>query len=212
MKIAMVASEGAPYIKTGGLGDVMQALPQALASIPHNEVCVFLPCYQRVKENYGDQLELVAQFEVNLGWRRQYAGVLKLRSRRRKLQVYFIDNEFYFGRDGIYGFGDDGERYAFYCKAVLAAMGELGIQPDVLQCNDWQTALIPLLVRSEYAELFGNLKTVFTIHNVEYQGWAEKWFFYDVLELPEWCLERLNMHDSLNFMKAAIEKIGRAHV
>ena len=205
MKIAMVASEGAPYIKTGGLGDVMQALPQALASIPHNEVCVFLPCYQRVKENYGDQLELVAQFEVNLGWRRQYAGVLKLRSRRRKLQVYFIDNEFYFGRDGIYGFGDDGERYAFYCKAVLAAMGELGIQPDVLQCNDWQTALIPLLVRSEYAELFGNLKTVFTIHNVEYQGWAEKWFFYDVLELPEWCLERLNMHDSLNFMKAAIE-------
>ncbi len=205
MKIAMVASEGAPFIKTGGLGDVMQALPEALAAIPHNEVCVFLPCYQRVKERYGDQLDLVTHFEVNLGWRRQYAGVLKLRSRRRKLQIYFIDNEFYFGRDGVYGFGDDGERYAFYCKAVLSAMAALGIQPEVLQCNDWQTALIPLLAKSEFAEHFGQVKTVFTIHNVEYQGWAERWFFYDVLELPEWCLERLEMHDSLNFMKAAVE-------
>lgn len=209
MKIAMVASEGAPYIKTGGLGDVMQALPEALAAIPRNEVCVFLPCYRRVKENYGDQLELMAEFEINLGWRRQYAGVLKLRSRRRKLQIYFIDNEFYFGRDGVYGFGDDGERYAYYCKAVLTAMVKLGIQPDVLQCNDWQTALIPLMVKSEFAESFGEMKTVFTIHNVEYQGWAERWFFYDVLDLPEWCLARLEMHDSLNFMKAAIEMADR---
>ncbi|MBE6933293.1 MAG: glycogen synthase [Ruminococcaceae bacterium] len=209
MKIAMVASEGAPFIKTGGLGDVMQALPEALASVPHNEVCVFLPCYRRVKENYADQLELVSEFEINLGWRRQYVGLLKLRSRRRKLQFYFIDNEFYFGRDGAYGFGDDGERFAYYSKAVLSSMCLLGFQPDVLQCNDWQTALIPLLVRSEFAGTFGNLKTVFTIHNVEYQGWVDKWFFYDVLELPDWCMERLEMNGSLNFMKAAIETADR---
>ena len=205
MKIAMVASEAAPFIKTGGLGDVMQALPEALASVPRNEVCVFLPCYRRVKENYADQLELVSEFEINLGWRRQYVGLLKFRSRRRKLQFYFIDNEFYFGRDGAYGFGDDGERFAYYSKAVLSSMCLLGFQPDVLQCNDWQTALIPLLVRSEFAGTFSDLKTVFTIHNVEYQGWTDKWFFYDVLELPEWCMERLEMNGSLNFMKAAIE-------
>ncbi len=201
----MVASEGAPFVKTGGLGDVMQALPEALAAIPRNEVCVFLPCYKRVKEAYGNQLELLTNFEVNLGWRRQYVGVMKLRSRRRKLQIFFIDNEYYFGRDGIYGFADDGERYAFYCKAVLAALAYLNFQPDILQCNDWQTALIPLLARSEYSADFGSVKTVFTIHNVEYQGWTDRWFFYDALELPDWCLERLAVEDSLNFMKAAIE-------
>ncbi len=205
MRIAMVASEGAPFVKTGGLGDVMQALPEALAAIPHNEICVFLPCYKRVKEQYGDQLALVTHFEVNLGWRRQYVGLLHLRTRRRKLQFYFIDNEYYFGRDGIYGFADDGERYAYYCKAVLASLSYLNFQPEILQCNDWQTALIPLLARSEFSADFGAAKTVFTIHNVEYQGWTDRWFFFDVLELPDWCLERLEKEDSLNFMKAAIE-------
>ncbi len=209
MRIAMAASEGAPFVKTGGLGDVMQALPQALSKIPHNEICLFLPCYKRVKEAYGDQLEFLTHFEVNLGWRRQYVGVLKLRSRRKKLQVYFIDNEYYFGRDGIYGFADDGERYAFYCRAVLAALAWLDFRPEVIQCNDWQTALIPLLTKSEFADQFGGVKTVFTIHNVEYQGWTDRWFFYDVLELPDWCLERLSVEDSLNFMKAAIETADR---
>ena len=205
MRIAMAASEGAPFVKTGGLGDVMQALPEALAALPHNEVCVFLPCYKRVKEQYGDQLALVTHFEVNLGWRRQYVGLLRLRSRRRKLQIYFIDNEYYFGRDGIYGFADDGERYAYYCKAVLASLSYLDFRPEILQCNDWQTALIPLLARSEFSADFVETKTVFTIHNVEYQGWTDRWFFFDALELPEWCLERLEKDDSLNFMKAAIE-------
>ena len=187
----------------------MQALPQALSKIPHNEVCLFLPCYKRVKEAYGGQLTLLTHFEVNLGWRRQYVGVLKLNSRRKKLQIYFIDNEYYFGRDGIYGFADDGERYAFYCRAVLAALAWLDFRPEVIQCNDWQTALIPLLAKSEFADLFGGVKTVFTIHNVEYQGWTDRWFFYDVLELPDWCLERLAVDDSLNFMKAAIETADR---
>ncbi len=209
MRIAMAASEGAPFVKTGGLGDVMQALPQALSKIPHNEICLFLPCYKRVKEAYGDQLTLLTHFEVNLGWRRQYVGVLKLNSRRKKLQVYFIDNEYYFGRDGIYGFADDGERYAFYCRAILAALAWLDFRPEVIQCNDWQTALIPLLTKSEFADQFGGVKTVFTIHNVEYQGWTDRWFFYDVLELPDWCLERLAVEDSLNFMKAAIQTADR---
>ena len=205
MRIAMIASEGAPFIKTGGLGDVMQALPEALAGMPHNEIVLVLPCYKRIKEAYADQLEFVTNFEVNLGWRRQYVGVLKLRSRRKKLRVYFIDNEYYFGRDGVYGFADDGERYAYFCRGALAALAWLDFQPEIIQCNDWQTALIPILAKSEYAERFGDSKTVFTIHNVEYQGWTDRWFFYDVLELPDWCLERLAVDDALNFMKGAIE-------
>ena len=205
MRIAMIASEGAPFIKTGGLGDVMQALPEALAGMPHNEIVLVLPCYKRIKEAYADQLEFVTNFEVNLGWRRQYVGVLKLRSRRKKLRVYFIDNEYYFGRDGVYGFADDGERYAYFCRGALAALAWLDFQPEIIQCNDWQTALIPILAKSEYAERFGDSKTVFTIHNVEYQGWTDRWFFYDVLELPDWCLERLAEDDALNFMKGAIE-------
>lgn len=205
MRIAMIASEGAPFIKTGGLGDVMQALPEALAGMPHNEIRLLLPCYKRVKENYGDQLEYVTNFEVNLGWRRQYVGILRLRSRRKKLQIYFIDNEYYFGRDGVYGFADDGERFAYFCRAALAALVYLNFSPEIIQCNDWQTALIPILAKSEYADHFGGSKTVFTIHNVEYQGWTDRWFFYDVLELPDWCLERLAVDDALNFMKGAIE-------
>ena len=205
MRIALIASEGAPFVKTGGLGDVMQALPEALAKIPHNEVCLILPYYKRVKDAYADQMEFVTNFEVNLGWRRQYVGILKLRSRRKKLSVYFIDNEYYFGRDGVYGYADDGERYAFFCRGALAALAYLDFDPEIIQCNDWQTALIPILAKSEYAADFGGSKTVFTIHNVEYQGWTDRWFFYDVLELPDWCLEHLAVDDALNFMKGAIE-------
>ena len=205
MRIALIASEGAPFVKTGGLGDVMQALPEALAKIPHNEICLILPYYKRVKEAYGDQMDFLTNFEVNLGWRRQYVGIFKLRTRRKKLSVYFIDNEYYFGRDGVYGYADDGERYAFFCRGALAALAYLDFDPEIIQCNDWQTALIPILAKSEYAADFGGCKTVFTIHNVEYQGWTDRWFFYDVLELPDWCLEHLAVDDALNFMKGAIE-------
>ena len=205
MRIALIASEGAPFVKTGGLGDVMQALPEALAKIPHNEICLILPYYKRVKDAYADQMDFLTNFEVNLGWRRQYVGIFKLRTRRKKLSVYFIDNEYYFGRDGVYGYADDGERYAFFCRGALAALAYLDFDPEIIQCNDWQTALIPILAKSEYAADFGGCKTVFTIHNVEYQGWTDRWFFYDVLELPDWCLEHLAVDDALNFMKGAIE-------
>ena len=205
MRLAIVASEGAPFVKTGGLGDVMQALPAALADMPHNEVCLFLPYYKKIKQSEQWQTEFLTSFEIGLGWRRQYVGLFRLKSRRKKLKIYFIDNEYYFGRDAIYGYGDDGERYAFYCKAVLSCMNYLDYRPDVLHCNDWQTALIPLLVRSEFAECFPQTKTLFTIHNVEYQGWADPWFFYDVLDLPDWCRDRLRMDGSINFMKSAIE-------
>ena len=125
MKIAMVASEAAPFVKTGGLGDVLQALPQALSNIKNNEVSVFIPFYDRIKYSGKYDVEFLGYFDVPLAWRREYVGLLRLKSRRKKLKVYFIDNEHYFNRGGVYGFADDGERYAYFSKAVLAAMNYL---------------------------------------------------------------------------------------
>ena len=119
MRIAVLASEGAPYIKSGGLGDVMEALPSALARIEGNEVALILPYYKKIKENPAFETGLVAQFQVTLGWRRQYCGLMKLKGRTDGVTVYFLDNDYYFGgRSGaIYGDGDDAERFAYFSKA-----------------------------------------------------------------------------------------------
>lgn len=207
MKIAVLASEGAPYIKSGGLGDVMEALPAALARIAGNEVVLVLPYYKKIKENRSYPTEQVAQFTVQLGWRQQYAGVMRLTNRTDGVQVYFIDSEYYFGaRPGaIYGDIDDGERFAFFSKACLLALNAVGFRPEVVQCNDWQTALVPVMMRAEFGELYADTRCMYTIHNIEYQGWASGSFFDDVLALPwEWrtCLD---MNGAVNLMKGAIE-------
>ena len=206
MRIAILASEGAPYIKSGGLGDVMEALPAALARIEGNEVALFLPYYQKIKENPAFEVEPVAQFYVALGWRRQYAGVLALKNRSDGVQVYFIDSQYYFGGRGgaIYGHGDDGERYAFFSKACLDALAAIDYIPDVIQCNDWQTALVPTILNAQYRSLFPNTKCMYTIHNIEYQGWARSDFFDDVLALPWEYRSVLEMNNSVNVMKGAI--------
>ena len=206
MRIAILASEGAPYIKSGGLGDVMEALPAALARIEGNEVALFLPYYQKIKENPAIEVEPVAQFYVALGWRRQYAGVLALKNRTDGVQVYFIDSQYYFGGRGgaIYGHGDDGERYAFFSKACLDALAAIDYIPDVIQCNDWQTALVPTILNAQYRSLFPNTKCMYTIHNIEYQGWARSDFFDDVLALPWEYRSVLEMNNSVNVMKGAI--------
>ena len=135
MKIAVCASEGAPYAKSGGLGDVMEALPAALSRIEGNEVALFLPYYSKIKENAKYETEQVAQFRVQLGWRQQYAGVMKLTNRNDGVSVYFIDNEYYFGgREGaIYGNGDDSERFVFFSKACLDLLVKVDYIPDVIQ-------------------------------------------------------------------------------
>ena len=204
MKIAMVASEAAPFVKTGGLGDVLQALPQALSNIKNNEVSVFIPFYDRIKYSGKYDVEFLGYFDVPLAWRREYVGLLRLKSRRKKLKVYFIDNEHYFCRGCVYGCADDGERYAYFAKAALASMAFIGLQPDIIHCHDWQAALVPLLLKTEYHESFPNAKSVFTIHNIEYQGKANLSFNYDVIGLPRACDEVLRFDDCTNFMKAAI--------
>ena len=207
MRIAILASEGAPYIKSGGLGDVMEALPSALARIDGNEVVLLLPYYKKILDNPSIETELVTQFHVALGWRQQYAGIHRLKNRNDGVQVYFIDNLYYFGsREGaIYGEGDDGERFAYFSKACLDALAKLDFIPDVIQCNDWQTAPVPVFLKAQYHPLFPNTKCMFTIHNIEYQGWAQPSFFDDVLALPWDWRDCLDMKGSVNVLKGAIE-------
>ena len=207
MRIAILASEGAPYVKSGGLGDVMEALPAALARIPGNEVVLILPYYKKILENEAYEVERICAFETTLGWRRQYTGVMKLRNRTDGVQVYFIDNLYYFGgRSGaIYGDMDDAERYAYFSRACLDTLSAVGFIPDVIQCNDWQTALVPTYLNALYRPVFPDTKVMFTIHNVEYQGWASASFFDDVLGLPWQWRSTLDMNNSVNVMKGAIE-------
>ena len=207
MRIAVLASEGAPYAKSGGLGDVMEALPAALKRIEGNEVVLILPYYKKIKENPAYPTQRVAHFQMDLGWRQQYVGVMKLLNRTDGVQVYFIDNDYYFGgRDGaIYGNGDDSERFAFFSKACLSALAAVDYIPDVIQSNDWQTALVPVMLDAQFRHAFPNTRTMYTIHNIEYQGWASGDFFDDVLALPWEFRGVLDMGGSVNMMKGAIE-------
>ena len=204
MKIVMAASEAAPFIKTGGLGDVLDALPQALSDLPGMEITVFLPYYKSIKQNPSIPVQEVASFTMPLSWRESYVGILRLKSPRRKLKIYFIDNNDYFWRDSIYGCLDDGERFAFYAKAVLAAMDCLDIRPDILHCHDWQAALVPLFLRSDYRGRFPGMKTVLTIHNLEYQGWANADFLSNVLGLGEAYRGIVSCDGAVNFLKTGI--------
>ena len=204
MKIVFAASEAAPFIKTGGLGDVAEALPLALSQQKGNEVVVFLPLYKKIKENPDIKLEFVKSFAVNLAWRWQHAGLFKLKSRKKKLQIYFIDNEQYFGRDGAYGYEDDGERFAYFSKAILESLCEMELCPDIIHVNDWQTALVPIFLNDFYREKLGTAKTVFTIHNIEYQGKADPYFMPDTLGLDGKRTSTVMFDGCVNFMKSAI--------
>lgn len=206
MRIAMVASEAAPFVKTGGLGDVMQALPLELSKMKGNEVCLFLPYYKRIKQDPNIQTEQIGSFHMELSWRESYVGIMRLKTRKKKLQIYFIDNDFYFGARGtVYGDFDDGERFAYFSKAVMAALYYLDFKPDILHCHDWQAAMSVIYCRALYGGWCPETKTVFTIHNVEYQGWADASFFENTLGLPEDYRCKLTFDGAINVMKGAIE-------
>ncbi len=204
MKIVFAASEAAPFIKTGGLGDVAQALPKKLSEYKGNEIMLFLPYYKSIKNDPLIEVERIAEFETYLSWRKSYIGLMRLKSKKRKLKVFFIDNEQYFGRDGIYGQCDDGERFAFFCKAILESLVYMKQCPDIIHCNDWQTALLPTLLHAFYNDKLGTTKTMFTIHNIEYQGWADPYFLGDVLGLSDEYESTFSHNGALNFMKGAI--------
>ena len=205
MKILFVTSEAAPFVRTGGLGDVAGALPKAFKKLGH-DARVILPFYkEEIKDAFKNNFRFIGSTFVDLSWRRQYVGVYE--AIYDGITYYFADNEFYFKRKGLYGHFDDGERFAYYSKAVLEAMQLIGFYPDVLHCNDWHTALTPVYldVYYRFSENFRNIKTVFTIHNIEFQGKYGTEILGDIVGLPEWANSLVMNDGCVNYMKGGIE-------
>ena len=205
MKILYVASEAGPFIRTGGLGDVAGALPKDLNALG-NDTRVIIPFYkEEIKEAYRNTLKYIGSTYVDLGWRRQYAGVFT--AVVDGVIYYLIDNEYYFKRRGLYGHFDDAERFAFFSKAVLEVMPLIEFYPDILHCNDWHTALTPVFLDVFYrwGKEYQNIRTMFTIHNIEFQGKYGKEIMGDILALPEWAQSLVMYQDCVNFMKGGIE-------
>lgn len=205
MKVLIVTSEAHPFIKTGGLGDVMGALPQALKNLGV-DVRVVVPNYKDIKNDYKDNLGYISDFNVNVGWRNQYCGIKEYVY--NNVPYYFLDNEYYFKRDGLYGYYDDGEKFAFFDRAVFGFLKNINWQPDIIHCNDWQTGMIPVLHKLEYIgdEFFKNVKTVFSIHNLFFKGMFDpevlpELFGYDYLPFTNGSLE---LYGAVSFLKGGI--------
>lgn len=203
-KILFVGAEVMPFAATGGLGDVLGSLPTALAADEQNDVRVVMPLYSAVGEQWREQMRDEAVFDVQLSWRTQYCGVKSLQ--RSGVTYYFIDNEYYFKRDSLYGSFDDGERYAYFCMAVMEMIGKLGFYPDILHAHDWQAALSIVYLNTKYRSVEGyeNIKTVYTIHNIEYQGQFDFYVLGDVFALGEEHHGLMDWGGVINLMKAAI--------
>lgn len=205
MKILFAASEVAPFIKTGGLADVAGSLPNALAKAGH-EVAVILPLYEGISGEWRSQMTFLKYFNVTLSWRQVYCGVFQLE--RDGVLYWFVDNEYYFKRWQLYGHFDDCERFAYFSRAVIEVPGQLDWAPDIIHCNDWQTALVPVYLLEDRYRIpqLSNTKTVFTIHNIEYQGRYGDQVLEDVIGLGRNYFNEgmLAFHDDVNLMKGAI--------
>ncbi|MGL4873530.1 MAG: glycogen synthase GlgA [Clostridium sp.] len=205
MKILYVGGEANPFVKSGGLGDVLGSLPKTIVK-KGDDARVVIPKYKNIKENLKEKLTFKKWFMVNVGWRKQYCGVFEYD--HEGVKYYLLDNEYYFGRDGLYGYEDDGERFAFFNRAVLEFLKEIEYKPDVIHCNDWHTGMIPVLLTLEYKKdlFYYDMKTVFSIHNLKFQGVFDK----NVLpELFGYDLEPFNngslaFDGGISFMKGGI--------
>lgn len=205
MNILYVASEAAPFLKTGGLADVAGSLPLAISRVGH-DIRVVMPLHEKIKDQYKKKMKKIAEFYVDLGWRRQYAGVLELEY--QDTIYYFIDNEYYFKRDTPYGAFDDGERYGFFSKAVALLPKEVDFKPDVIHTNDWHCALVNLYVKdfAKGDKYYKDIKRIFTIHNLKYQGVFDSSMLKSILGISEEYFQEdgIKFYDSINYMKAGI--------
>ena len=206
MKILFAASECVPFIKTGGLADVVGALSPVLKA-QGADVRVILPLYAAIPVEYVSTMKLECEFEVELCWRRQYCGVKSLEY--QGVTFYFIDNQYYFGRSYIYGLGgDEYERFGFFDRAVIDALVHLDFKPDVIHCHDWQTGMIPALLKIQYAQypFYQDMKTVYTIHNLQYQGVFPIKAVQDTLGLGDslFTSDKLECYGCANYMKAGL--------
>lgn len=206
MKILFAASECVPFIKTGGLADVVGALTPVLKA-QGADVRVILPLYAAIPQEYVNQMKLECEFEVELCWRRQYCGIKSLEY--QGVTFYFVDNQYYFGRSYIYGLGgDEYERFGFFDRAVIDALVHLDFKPDVVHCHDWQTGMIPALLKIQYAQypFYQDMKTVYTIHNLQYQGVFPIKAVQDTLGLGDslFTSDKLECYGCANYMKAGL--------
>ena len=208
-KILFVGAEVMPFAATGGLGDVLGSLPAALAGTGQVDVRVVLPLYGSISQAWREQMKEEYITSVRLAWREQYCGIYSLV--KDGVTYYFIDNEYYFRRPALYGFYDDGERYAYFCMAVLEMMNRLNYYPDILHAHDWQAALSVVYLNCLYRSRpwYGTMRTVFTIHNIEYQGQYDFAILGDVFALGENEHALMEYNGCINLMKAAIECADR---
>lgn len=205
LKVLYVASEAVPFVKTGGLADVAGSLPKELKQ-KGVDVRVVMPKYSGIKEEYRNNMEHIYDGEINVAWRKKYLGIDKYDY--KDVPFYFVDNQEYFYREGYYGYPDDVERFTFFCRAVLAMLPHIDFWPDVIHMNDWQTGLISVYLKLEHNEdsRYNKIKTIYTIHNLKYQGRFWKGYLPDVLGL-DWKYFNngdLEYFDDINFMKGAI--------
>lgn len=206
MKVLFVASEAYPFIKTGGLGDVAYALPKALRKLGI-DARVIIPKYSGIPSSFKNCMENIDSFNVTVGWRNQYCGLKYLTY--DEVPYYFIDNEYYFNRPQIYGFYDDGERFSYFSKAILESIKYMGdFTPDIIHCNDWHSGIIPVLLKEHYSEdeKYSKIKSIFTIHNLKYQGVFSKEILGELLNLDEKYFkdETLKFYNDVSFMKGGI--------
>lgn len=205
MRTLFVAAECAPFFKTGGLGDVAGALPKALEE-KGTEIKVVLPYFTKIADQYKEQIQDLFSYEVNVGWRKQYCGVKYLSL--KGIDYYFLDNLYYFDRPDLYGYYDDGERFAFFQLAVIELMEKINFIPDVMHLNDYHTAFIPFLLKEKYRwiQAFDSIHTVLTIHNIEFQGQYDQGVLGDLFGMGNERYEdgTIRFNDCVNFMKAGI--------
>ena len=206
MKVVFVIAEADPFVKTGGLGEVGGSLPAFLHK-QGVDVRVIMPKYSAIAEHFQREFKHLAHFDVPVAWRKQYCGLDELVY--QGVPYYFIDNEYYFSRPLVYGEPDDAERFAFFSRAALESLIHIpGFKPDIIHCNDWHTALIPLMLKEFYSQepLYYPIKTVFTIHNLKYQGIFSKEVLGDIVGLGTeyFTQDALEFHGAVNFMKAGL--------
>ena len=205
IKVLYVASECQPFIATGGLGDVAGSLPKEIAKFNEVDIRVILPLYANIKEKYINELEFIGNFTTHLAWRQEYCGIFKLK--RDGVIYYFVDNERYFKREKPYGFYDDGERFAYFCKSVVEGLSTIDFFPDIIHCNDWQSALVSTYIKTgNWSDLrYYNIKNIYTIHNVEYQGIYGMENLSDLFGVDYKFKNFVEYNGDINLTKAAIQ-------
>ena len=204
MNILFAASEAVPYAASGGLADVVGSLPRAICEKGH-DCRIVIPLYKAIGEEFRAEMTFITNITVDVSWRKQYCGIFM--AVKNGITYYFIDNEYYFARDGLYGFYDDCERFVFFSRAVLEMLRHIDFKPDVINANDWQTALIPVYynVYYKYQQGYDEIKNVFTIHNIEYQGRYGKEVLNELMGIPMYHSNLLEYDGYINMMKGAIE-------